>query len=230
LLEARKFDAFNRLSAFVVHDLKNIVTQLQLLLRNAERHRDKPEFRRDMLATIENAVARMNQLMMQLRAGTTPIESRQPVDLASVVRRCLASRAVSPVAIEQDLELGVAVLGHPERLERVVGHLVQNALEAVRDNPRVRVRVFRELGEGVVEVSDNGVGMTSEFVHERLFRPFQTTKSMGMGIGAYESRQYVASLGGRIDVESRPGAGTTMRVRLPLATDAVAEQRQREAA
>ncbi|MCS6944488.1 MAG: PEP-CTERM system histidine kinase PrsK [Sutterellaceae bacterium] len=230
LLEARKFEAFNRLSAFVVHDLKNIVAQLQLLLRNAERHRDKPKFHRDMQATIEHAVARMNQLMMQLRAGTTPIESSQPVDLATVVRRCLANRTNCGVAIEQDLELGVTVLGHPDRLERVVGHLVQNALDAVRDHPCIRVRVWREAAHGVIEVIDNGIGMTPEFVRDRLFRPFQSTKSMGMGIGAYESRQYVSSIGGRIEVDSQPGVGTTMRVRLPLAAQGMARPAHQEAA
>ncbi|HXF47129.1 MAG TPA: XrtA/PEP-CTERM system histidine kinase PrsK [Burkholderiaceae bacterium] len=215
LLEARKFDAFNRMSAFVVHDLKNLVAQLQLLLKNAERHRDNPDFQRDMLGTIQHVVGRMNQLMAQLRAGGTPIESPQPVDLSTVVRRALAVRAADRV--ELDLDLGVTVRGHPERLERVVGHLVQNAFDAVGDNPRVRVRVFREGEEGVVEVGDNGVGMTPEFVRERLFRPFQTTKKMGMGIGAYESQQYVSALGGRITVDSAVGRGTTVRVRLPLA-------------
>jgi putative PEP-CTERM system histidine kinase len=228
LLEARKFDAFNRMSAFVVHDLKNLVAQLQLLLRNAERHRDNPEFQRDMLGTIEHVVGRMNQLMGQLRAGGTPVESPQAVDLATVVRRALAVR--QPGLAELDLDLGVSVLGHPERLERVVGHLVHNAFEAVGDNPRVRIRVFREGHEGIVEVSDNGVGMAPEFVRERLFRPFQTTKKMGMGIGAYESQQYVTALGGRITVDSAVGVGTTMRVRLPLADVAQAAPLRREAA
>lgn len=228
LLEARKFDAFNRMSAFVVHDLKNLVAQLQLLLRNAERHRDNPEFQRDMLGTIEHVVGRMNQLMGQLRAGGTPVESPQAVDLATVVRRALAVR--QPGLAELDLDLGVSVVGHPERLERVVGHLVHNAFEAVGDNPRVRIRVFREGHEGIVEVSDNGVGMAPEFVRERLFRPFQTTKKMGMGIGAYESQQYVTALGGRITVDSAVGVGTTMRVRLPLADAAKAASLRREAA
>lgn len=215
LLEARKFDAFNRMSAFVVHDLKNLVAQLQLLLKNAERHRDNPQFQSDMLATVEHVVGRMNHLMTQLRAAT-PVASPQPVDLSTVVRRAVAARGAGSGAVELDLDLAVSALGHPDRLERVVGHLVQNAFDAVGDNPRVRIRVFREGNEAVVEVSDNGVGMTPEFIRERLFRPFQTTKQMGMGIGAYESLQYVTALGGRIAVDSAPGAGTTMRVFLPL--------------
>jgi putative PEP-CTERM system histidine kinase len=231
LLEARKFDAFNRMSAFVVHDLKNLIAQMQLLLRNAERHRDNPDFQRDMLGTVEHVVGRMNQLMAQLRAGSTPVESPQSVDLATIARRAFGARAGGRAGAELDLDLGVFVLGHPERLERAVGHLIQNAFDAVGDNPRVRVRVFRDGAEGIVEVSDNGVGMTPEFVRERLFRPFQTTKKMGMGIGAYESMQYVAALGGRITVDSVAGAGTTIRARLPLAEAAqTTPLRRREAA
>lgn len=216
LLEARKFEAFNRMSAFVVHDLKNLVAQLQLLLHNAQRHRDNPDFQRDMLGTVEHVVGRMNHLMRQLRAGAAPIESPQSVDLATIARRVQAMRARAGSGVELDLDLGVCVLGHPDRLERVLGHLVQNAFDAVGDNPRVRIRVFRSDDEGVAEIADNGVGMTPEFVRERLFRPFQTTKKMGMGIGAYESMQYVSTLGGRMTVESEPGRGTTVSVRLPL--------------
>src|SRR5256885_14862372 len=91
LLEARKFDAFNRMSAFVVHDLKNLVAQLSLMLRNAERHRDNPEFQRDMLSTVENVVEKMHKLMLQLRTGATPVENPRPVALEPVVRRVCAS-------------------------------------------------------------------------------------------------------------------------------------------
>jgi putative PEP-CTERM system histidine kinase len=205
------------MSAFVVHDLKNLVAQLQLLLHNAQRHRDNPDFQRDMLGTVEHVVGRMNHLMTQLRAGATPIESPQSVDLTTIARRVQAVRSRAGGGVELDLDLGVCVIGHQERLERVVGHLVQNAFDSVEDNPRVRVRVFRNEDEGVVEISDNGIGMTPEFVRERLFRPFQTTKKMGMGIGAYESMQYVRTLGGRITVDSAPGRGTTVRVCLPIA-------------
>jgi len=205
------------MSAFVVHDLKNLVAQLQLLLHNAERHRDNPDFQRDMLGTVEHVVGRMNHLMAQLRAGATPVESPQSIQLATIARRVQGIRARGQGAVELDLDLGVSVIGHQDRLERVVGHLVQNAFDAVGDNPWVRIRVFRSDDEGVVEIADNGVGMTPEFVRERLFRPFQSTKKLGMGIGAYESMQYISTLGGRITVESEPGRGTTVCVWLPLA-------------
>lgn len=230
LLEARKFDAFNRMSAFVVHDLKNLVAQLQLLLHNAQRHHDNPDFQRDMLGTVEHVVGRMNHLMTQLRAGVTPVESAQSIDLATIARRVQPLRGRPRAGVELDLDLGVCVVGHQERLERVVGHLVQNAFDAVGDNPRVRIHVFRSEEEGVIEITDNGIGMTPEFVRERLFRPFQTTKKLGMGIGAYESMQYVSTLGGRIAVDSQPGRGTTVSVFLPLAVGPQLKIAQEESA
>src|SRR5205823_10506230 len=128
LLEARKFESFNRMSAFVVHDLKNLVAQLSLMLRNAERHRDNPEFQRDMLTTVEHVVERMNKLMLQLRTGTTPIEKARQLELAPLIRRICAGKTGGQLPIR--LELGsISALGHEERLDHVIGHLVQNALD-----------------------------------------------------------------------------------------------------
>jgi len=199
-----------------VHDLKNIVAQLSLLLRNAERHRDNPEFQNDMLMTIEHSVERMKQLMMQLREGTTPIEASHGVDLAAVIRRIEHAKAGQQPPLEIEIVDDVAAIGHDDRLERVIGHLVQNALDATEGRGRVWIRLTRQGGEAQVEIGDTGHGMTTEFVRERLFKPFQTTKRTGMGIGAYESHQYVQELGGRVLVDTTPGAGTRMRILLPL--------------
>jgi putative PEP-CTERM system histidine kinase len=212
LLEARKFESFNRMSAFVVHDLKNLVAQLQLILRNARRHGGNPEFQRDMLETVEHTVERMNMMMRQLRSGATPVENAGHVDLASVAQRVRSVRASSHPRLELLAGKGVVVIGHEERLERVIGHLVQNALDAVGDEGRVTVRVRREGNNGVVEVTDNGPGMSPEFIRDKLFKPFESSKKSGMGIGAYESRQYVEGLGGRIEVMSEIGRGTTVKL------------------
>ena len=217
LLEARKFDAFNRMSAFVVHDLKNLVAQLSLMLKNAERHRDNPEFQADMLATVQNVVARMNQLMLQLRSGTTPVEKPHPVDVAAVARRVCAAKAGARRGLACEAVVAVAATGHDDRLEHVVSHIVQNAIDATQSDGRITVRAERDGRYACIVVEDDGAGMTEAFVRERLFKPFQTTKPAGMGIGMYESAQYVAGLGGDILVESTPGAGTTVRLRLPLA-------------
>ena len=216
LMEARKFDAFNRMSAFVVHDLKNIISQLSLMQKNAERHRDNPEFQRDMLMTVEHSVDRMKQLMMQLREGTTPVDAPHGVDLAAVIGRIQRAKSDQEPVPELELTAKVAATGHADRLERVIGHLVQNAIDATGKGGRVWIKLGRQDEQAVVEVGDNGHGMTPEFVRERLFKPFQTTKKGGMGIGAYESFQYVQELGGRVQVDSTPDVGTRVRLLLPL--------------
>ena len=218
LLESRKFDAFNRMSAFVVHDLKNLVAQLSLMLSNAERHRHNPEFQKDMLSTAENVVERMNKLMLQLRTGATPVESPWPVDLGSVIRRVCAAKAGPGRTIALEISGKVVASGHEDQLEHVIGHLIQNALDATADRGSIAIRLTPDGDHAVVEVTDTGVGMTKEFVRERLYKPFETTKKQGMGIGVYESSQYVAGIGGQLLIDSTPGKGTRVRVLLPLAT------------
>lgn len=214
LLEARKFDAFHRMSTFVVHDLKNLIAQLQLLLSNVERHRDNPDFQRDMLKTIEHVVGRMHQLTLQLRPEASGQDRPQCVDVGAVIRRVQALRTAGRSGLHVETADGMLAWAHEDLLERVISHLVQNAFDASGSEPEVRVRTLRE-GDGVViEVSDRGTGMTPEFIRDRLFRPFHTTKESGMGIGAFESQQYIQRIGGRIEVESAPDQGTRVRVRL----------------
>ena len=222
LLEARKFDAFNRMSAFVVHDLKNLVAQLSLMLRNAQRHRDNPAFQADMLATVAHVVERMNGLMLQLRAEARPVDRIRNVDLDAVLRRVCAAKADARVPIDVQSAGSAMVVGHEERLEHVLGHLVQNAIDASLPAGRIAVNVATEGRFGMLTMIDEGIGMTPEFMRERLFKPFQSTKPTGMGIGVYESQQYVAGLGGSIRIESREGAGTRVELRLPLAEAASA--------
>ena len=216
LLEARKFDAFNRMSAFVVHDLKNIVTQLSLMLRNAERHRDNPEFQQDMLMTVEHSVERMRQLMMQLREGATPPGTACGVALPDVIERIGRSKMEQGRRVELRISEHLATRGHEERLERVIGHLVQNALDATPEDGRVWISLGKRGDRAVVEVGDTGQGMSQEFIRDRLFKPFQSTKQAGMGIGAYESAQYIRELGGALQVESQENMGTRVTMILPL--------------
>ena len=216
LLEARKFDAFNRMSAFVVHDLKNIITQLSLMVKNAERHRDNPEFQQDMLLTVEHSVERMRQLMLQLRAGATPVAGTFGVNLAAIIRRIQQAKAAQEPALSLALQEGIMARGHEERVERVIGHVIQNALDATPADGRIEVSLDVHDGMARVEVRDNGQGMDPEFLRDRLFKPFQTTKDAGMGIGAYESFQYVQELGGRIEVDSELNVGTRVSMSFPL--------------
>ncbi len=216
LLEVRKFDAFNRMSAFVVHDLKNIVTQLSLMMKNAKRLHANPEFQQDMLMTIENSLDKMRQLMLQLREGATPPGTAFGVDLGVVAHRIESSVSHRGRKLEVSVVDRVFARGHEDRLERVIGHVVQNALDATGTDGRVWLKVDRLSGQARVEVGDTGHGMSADFVRDRLFKPFQTTKKSGMGIGAYESFQYVQELGGTITVKSEPDMGTEVTLLLPL--------------
>jgi putative PEP-CTERM system histidine kinase len=216
LLELRKFDAFNRMSAFVVHDLKNIVTQLSLMLRNAKRLHANPEFQQDMLATVENSLEKMRQLMLQLREGQTPASGVSGVDLAPIARRLAKVATERGRALELHVAESVVTRGSEERIERVLGHMVQNAMDATAPAERVWLEVGRSSGQARIVVGDNGHGMSPEFVQTRLFKPFNTTKRGGMGIGAYESFQYLRELGGSIAVESEIDRGTIVTILLPL--------------
>jgi putative PEP-CTERM system histidine kinase len=216
LLEARKFDAFNRMSAFVVHDLKNIITQLSLMLKNAERLRDNREFQNDMLETVESSLEKMRQMMLQLREGQKPVGVSSGVQLEKLVRDLENTARMRGRHVEVEVVDAVATRGHEERVARVLGHLVQNALDATPSSGRVWVTLRKDAGRAMVTVGDTGVGMTPEFVQTRLFRPFSSTKQSGMGIGTYESFHYVKELGGQVEVQSEPGRGTTITVLLPL--------------
>ncbi len=222
LLEARKLESFSKMTAFVVHDLKNLVAQLSLLLGNAERHRHDPRFQNDMLATVRHVEERMNKLLRQLSTGSRGEEKPRPIELATLVQRVVAAKKAERADIAvQGADARVATLGYEQRFERVVGHLVQNAIDATPPSGAVSVKVAAEGPHAVIEVADSGCGMTEAFVRERLFRPFQTTKGNGMGIGAYEVAQYAKEVGGRVEVDSRPGAGTRFRLVFPLESNGV---------
>jgi signal transduction histidine kinase len=132
-----------------------------------------------------------------------------------VLRRACAAKSASPVRINLERAEPLVTLGHEDRLERVIGHLLQNAIDASEPSGLISVRLEPDERFALIAVSDNGIGMTPEFIRDCLFKPFQTTKPSGMGIGVYESAQYIAGLGGEMRVDSRPGDGTDVRVRLP---------------
>ncbi|MEH6473202.1 MAG: XrtA/PEP-CTERM system histidine kinase PrsK [Halopseudomonas sp.] len=218
LLEARQFEAFNRLSAFVVHDLKNIVAQLSLVVSNAARHKHNPEFVDDALDTLANAVARMNRLLSQLRKQSHLLVQQDVIDLdliaAMVIKRQVGSL---PLPVLSQVHDGLRVKIDTERLVDVVCHLVQNSQDATPDDGRVQVSVEKQGEEAILSITDTGCGMDQEFIRTRLFKPFDTTKgSAGMGIGVYEAQQFVKENDGWLEVESQPGQGTKMIIRLPV--------------
>ena len=216
LLEARKFEAFNKMSAFVVHDLKNIVAQLSLMMQNARRLKDNAEFQEDMLNTVENSLDKMRRLMLQLRSGETPAGVSSGVVLPALVERIRAAAGARGRALEVQIVNAVVTRGHEERVERVLGHIVDNAFDATQPADTVVLTLAREGSQAKIVVRDTGQGMSADFLNNRLFKPFSSTKVNGMGIGVYESRQYIQEIGGSLAVESEVGRGTVVTVLLPL--------------
>ena len=218
LAEARQFEGFNRISAFVIHDLKNLIAQLSLVVSNAQRHRANPEFIDDAVRTIENSVAKMNRLMSQLRSATAADVADQ-VDLAALVRDvATAHQRQRPAPRYEGPATPVPVRAEPDRLSAVIGHIVQNAQDATPPAGEVEIGLAVSSGRATVTVRDTGAGMDDAFIRERLFRPFDSTKGLtGMGIGAYECREFVTSLGGWVEVRSAPGKGTSFTIVIPTA-------------
>lgn len=216
LAVARQFETFNRMSTFVVHDLKNLVSQLGLLVANAEKHQSSPEFQKDMLETIEHAMQKMKVLLQRFNRESVT-EQRGCVFLDALLRQAVASKsAADPKPRLEIQKSGLAVSANSARLERVIGHLIQNAIEATARDGLVTVRLQQHNDHALIEIIDTGRGMSDQFIHTRLFKPFESTKSAGMGIGVFETREYVQQIGGQLEVESLPSQGTTFRVRLPL--------------
>ena len=216
LMVARQFESFNRMSTFIVHDLKNLVFQLSLLLANAEKHRANPAFQQDMLVTLDHSVQKMKTLLQKLARGEAP-DAAAPLLLDGLLLQAVAAKASLAPAPQLDIVDGeLTVLANRARLERVLGHLIQNAVEATASSGRVAVRLLRERQTAVVELNDTGAGMSEQFIRERLFKPFVSTKTAGMGIGVFESREYLREVGGSLEVHSEPQVGTTFRVILPL--------------
>lgn len=218
--EAQRFDEFNRRIAFVIHDVKNLASQLSLLARNAEKHADKPAFRADMLVTLRNSTDKLNALLARLgRYGAQGREAVQPVPIApllqGIAQRYRAKHQVMVIGAVECL-----VSAQPEALEQALVHLVQNAVEASDLDQPVMLQAHRDGNEVAVEVTDTGAGMAPEFVRTTLFKPFHSSKPGGFGIGAFEAREIVRGMGGRLEVESHEGLGTRFVVRLPLAETA----------
>lgn len=220
LVEARQFDAFNRLSAYVVHDLKNILAQQSLIVSNAAKHRNNPAFVDDMISTVENSVARMQRLMEQMRSGIRSAPTHQ-VALATVLEEVIKGRAAiipAPMAAFTVHSNDYLVEADRERLATVFNHLIQNAQEATDRNGAVVVRLTADNEMARIEIEDSGHGMTADFIRDRLFKPFESTKGLtGMGIGAFESREYIRQLGGDISVISTPGKGSVFHITIPYA-------------
>lgn len=215
LAESRQFDAFNKLAAFIMHDLKNLIAQQALVVENAARHRDNPAFFEDAIKTIDNSVGRMSNLLRKLQQNE-PSELRSlelHKALMEAVKKCKGSRPVPSLRLEDtDLKINA----DQDRLIMTLTHIIKNAQEATDSGGFVDVTLRGQGNDAIITVEDNGVGMDTEFIRNYLFKPFVTTKSgKGMGIGVYQTRELISSLGGSVTVDSTPGEGTTFTITLP---------------
>lgn len=216
LTEASRFDDFHRRIAFVMHDIKNLASQFSLLARNAERHAENPAFRADMLVTLRNSAEKLNALIARLSRYGTSVEKVEPVEVGSVARHvCTQFEHRHPVTVIE--RVPCIVSGNRDSIEQVLVHLVQNAVDASEPETPVFIAIAADEPLCTIEVIDSGRGMSPEFVRNRLFKPFDSSKPNGFGIGAYEARELVRAMGGRLEVESREGLGSRFVVRLPMA-------------
>jgi len=219
--ELSQFETYNRLTAFVMHDLKNCAAQLSLVVGNAVKHRHNPQFIDDAIATIANTSERMTRLIEHLSRRSGDSRPQPPVRLAEVVslavERCQSRRPRPEFATGANCACLVAA--EREDLVAAIEHVLRNAQDATSESGTVRVEVTDAGNQVRLTVRDDGVGMDAEFLQQRLFRPFHSTKgSKGMGIGAYQARELARSVGGDVEVESRPGAGTQFSFILPVAS------------
>lgn len=218
LMRARELEAFQVMSAFFVHDLKNAASSLNLLLQNLPVHFDDPAFRQDALRGTAKTVAHINHLIERLGQLRHELKIKtESGDLNAVVSAVLEDLKMDAGAtLTRELRPLPKVLLDPEQMRKVVTNLVLNAREAVSRDGRIRVETDRYDGWVVVSVADNGCGMSPDFLKRSLFRAFQTSKKNGLGIGMFHSKMIVEAHQGRIEVESEPGRGTIFRVLLPL--------------
>ena len=221
LFRSRQFEAYNQLSAFLVHDLKNLVAQVSLIVKNAEKHKHKPEFIDDSIETLENVVFKIDSILGQLKKGCVQTNSITLLNLNAVIEDVILQQQGHKPSIHCIMTLDKCeVLGEKEKLTAILGHLVQNAQEATEEHGSVQLILSKEDQYAIVKIIDNGVGMDAKFVAERLFKPFDTTKgNAGMGVGVYEARDTILKYDGVCDVESNLGVGTTFTIKLPLAID-----------
>ncbi len=218
LSQVQQFDEFNRRFAFIMHDIKNLVSQLSLVTRNAEKHAGNPEFQVDMIATLKSSTARMNGMLARLSQHNR-VKVSDPIALEAgpLLDHLVASKRMShPIVLGGDL--GLYIFADGARLTQALAHLVQNAIEASPATEPVTVMIKRVRADAYIEVTDHGVGMSTDFIRHMLFKPFSSTKEGGFGIGAFEARSLILAMNGRLEVTSRENEGTTFRIILPIST------------
>lgn len=223
LLTAKELDMFNRMSSFIMHDLKNLTNSLSLISQNARHNIDNPEFQKDAIRTIDSTVARMKGLIERLSMASKGFEIRkQGVNLKDLVHKAIEKMAFNGsknVIITNEIDPVLLISVDPEAMEMVLLNLISNAYEAIEREGRIRISASVDGDNVRIEVTDNGSGMDEDFVRECLFKPFRSTKKKGFGIGLYQCKTIIEAHRGSIDVSSREGQGTTFTITLPLGAE-----------
>lgn len=219
LLAARQIESFHKFSTFVMHDLKNSISMLSMLIQNFEANVGKPEFQKSAFVTIQGAVRRMQTVIMKLRksefAETQTVSSCNPADIVGNLRTKLGLDGIDQISYSEKIEEVGSINADVEQLTGVMENLLVNAIEAMPQGGDLTVSVYEKDSKITIEVSDTGVGMDPDFVNKRLFKPFETTKKKGLGIGLYQSRDQLERMGGAFKVSSQIGEGTTFRILFP---------------
>jgi len=219
LREVKEAEAFQTISAFMMHDLKNLASSLSLTIQNLPVHFENADFRQDAIKIMEQGVTRINRMCNQLSALGKKIDlNLVEADLNHLVEDsayCL--NGSSKVKLVTDLQPLPRLKVDTEQIQKVMTNLILNANEAVRGTGEICVATGQRDGWVIFSVRDNGCGMSREFVEHSLFRPFKTTKKKGIGIGLYQSKMIVEAHKGRIEAETEEGRGSVFRVFLPLA-------------
>lgn len=224
LSRAMQFEAVSKASAFMVHDLKTVIAQLSLLVKNAPKHKHNPAFFDDMVNTTEHAVRKMSNLVDHIRKPSSEdITNLQTINLTELLRQLVSNyqhRAPAPRLVGQPPQ--AMVKADPEQLRSVFGHLIQNAQDATSPDGEIALNLKIAKGTAAVFIQDTGCGMTEEFINGQLFKPFASTKGLtGMGIGAFQAREYVHQIGGSMDVTSEPNVGSCFSIRIPLVCEVI---------
>ena len=217
LSQSRQFDTYNKLTAFIMHDLKNLIAQQALVVQNAAKHKNNPEFFEDAIGTIDNSVNRMSSLLTKLQSQSRSIN--QTIPLGKVIREAIkkcqydypqpqfSSSGVEKIEVNADIDTFTMVLTH----------LIKNAQEATPNNGEIKIHLSSDDDRASIAITDTGSGMSESFIRQRLFKPFETTKSgKGMGIGVFQAREYIHSLQGELSVSSQLNKGSIFNIALPL--------------
>ena len=215
LAAAQRFEQIGKRFTFIAHDLKNLVSQLTLVLHHAEQHSTNPEFLRDAFATVKASVEKMQRMLVRLRQTESSHSSHEPVEIGAAIAEVLGpGKPMCERIVVRAAPFEIWVRANHLQLVGILQNILQNALEAIASDGRIDVAYLRRGSSAFVEIRDNGVGMTGTFIEQHLFTAFTSTKSSGYGVGLYQTRETLERWGGGIDIDSVPGQGTMIRLRL----------------